>query len=147
MEITKKTGIVKWFSEEKGYGYITDKSSNDLYFGVKDIIGAELPSNGDKVKFEEYLGKESVGAAKEIIILEKKNPSFKKIHCDSCDADIKPKHWHFGGTDYTNIKTAYMCPNCGNSLYETGGGFNKLAKFILIFISFSIIGITFILAK
>lgn len=147
MEITKQTGIVKWFSDEKGYGYITDKSNNDLYFGVKDIIGSELPSNGDKVKFEKYLGKENVGAAKEIIIIEKKNPNFKKIHCDSCDSDIKPKHWHFGGTDYTNIKTAYMCPNCGNSLYETGGGFNKLAKFILIFISFSIIGITFILAN
>ena len=147
MDNEKKIGVIKWFSEEKGYGYVTDKRNQDLYFGVKDVIGADLPTNGDKVKYEEYIGKENVNAAKDIVILEKKNPDFKKIHCDSCDAEVKPKHWHFGGTDYTNIKTAYMCPNCGNSLYETGGGFNKLAKFILIFVATSILFITFILAK
>ncbi len=147
MEKEKKIGIVKWFSEEKGYGFVTDKTNNDLYFGVKDVVGADLPINGDKVKYEEYVGEKNTIAAKEIIILEKKNPDFIKMHCEKCDSDVKPKPWHFGGTDYTNIKTAYLCPNCGNTLHESGGGFNKLAKFILIFIAISITAITFILAK
>lgn len=147
MEVENKFGIVKWFSEDRGYGYVTDRYNNDLYFGVKDIIGVELPENGDKIKYDEYIGKENIKAARDIIIIEKKNPNYKKINCDSCGSDVKPKHWHFGGTDYTSIKTAYMCPNCGNTIHETGGGFNKLAKFILIFVSLSISVITFIIVK
>jgi len=141
----KKTGIVKWFSQEKGYGYITDRNNIDLYCGVKDVIGADLPEYGDKVEFEEYVGRESAPAATNIIILERKNPSFKKINCNSCQLDVKPKVWHFGGTDYTNMKTAYLCPHCGSTLYETGGGFNKLAKFILIITSLAIAAITFLI--
>lgn len=147
MELENKNGVIKWFSEERGYGYVTDRNNNDLYFGVKDIIGADLPENGDKVKYDEYIGKEGVGAAKDIIIIERKNPSYKKINCDSCKSEVMPKHWHFGGTDYTSIKTAYMCPNCGNTILESGGGFNKLAKFILIFVSIAISIITFIIIK
>lgn len=142
--VEKSTGVVKWFSQEKGYGYITNKDNYDLYFGVKDVIGAELPEYGDKVEYETYNGRENITAAKEIIIIERKNPNFKKIHCDSCKLDVKPKHWHFGGTDYTNMKTAYLCPYCGNRLYETGGGFNKLAKFILIITSVAIGILTFL---
>lgn len=74
----KKTGLIKWFSVEKGYGYITNRNNEDLYFGVKDIIGANLPEYGDKVEYEEYIGREEHLAAKDILILERKNPSFKK---------------------------------------------------------------------
>lgn len=134
----KKTGLIKWFSVEKGYGYITNRNNEDLYFGVKDIIGANLPEYGDKVEYEEYVGREEHFAARDILILERKNPSFKKIHCDSCQLEVKPKYWHFGGTDYTKMKTAYLCPHCGGTLYETGGGFNTLAKFILVIVSIAI---------
>lgn len=36
------------------------------------------------------------------------------------------------------MKTAYLCPNCGGTLHETGGGFNNLAKFILIVVSITL---------
>ncbi len=145
IEEIKKTGYIKWFSNEKGYGYITDRNNIDLYFGVKDIIGAELPEYGDQVEYNEYLGREDVPAGKDIIIIERKNPTFKKIRCESCQADVKPKPWHFGGTDYTNLKTVYLCPNCGDKLYESGGGFNKLAKILLSIIGIGIFIITFII--
>lgn len=143
-DTVKRTGIVKWFSQEKGYGYITDKNNIDLYFGVKDVIGADLPEYGDRVEYVEYMGRENVLAAQEIIIIEKKNPIFKKVRCESCQVDVRPKPWHFGGTDYTNLKTAYLCPSCGGRLYETGGGFNRIARTLLILITIAIFSITYL---
>lgn len=140
----KIRGKVKWFSNEKGYGFITNKNNIDLYFGVKDVIGAELPERGDMVEYVEYMGRENVLAAADVIILEKNSPTFKKIHCDSCKTDVIPKHWHFGGTDYTNMKTAYLCPHCGMRIFETGGGFNKLAKSLLILSAVCIVIVAFI---
>lgn len=140
----KVRGKVKWFSIGNGYGYITNRENVDLYFGVKDIIGSDLPEYGDIVEYEQYIGRENAPAAQNIIITEKKNPTFKKIHCNNCKVDVIPRPWHFGGTDYTNMKTAYLCPHCGGSIYESGGGFNKFAKFILIVIAVSITAIAFL---
>ena len=44
-------GLVKWFSTEKGYGFITDKSDTDYFFHVSKVVGTELPQPGDAVKF------------------------------------------------------------------------------------------------
>lgn len=129
-------GKVKWFSDEKGYGYITDLENNDLYFGIKDIIGANLPENGDIVEYEEYFGREKTLAATKIRIKEKKHPEIKKIHCPSCQKNVIPRLWHYGGSDYTNIKTQHLCPHCGYSLFQTGGGFNIYSKIILLVFSF-----------
>lgn len=45
-------GKVKWFSREKGYGFITDDKSQDHFFVVNDVRGADLPAYGDQVQFE-----------------------------------------------------------------------------------------------
>jgi cold shock CspA family protein len=50
-------GKVKWFSEEKGYGFVTDATSTDRFFSVRDIIGSELPPTGSVVEFEPAEGK------------------------------------------------------------------------------------------
>lgn len=44
-------GVVKWFSEDKGYGFITDRNNKDYYFHVSDIKGALLPEKGQNVHF------------------------------------------------------------------------------------------------
>ena len=49
------TGIVKWFSDEKGYGFITpDGGGKDLFVHHTGIDGAGFKSlnEGDKVEFE-----------------------------------------------------------------------------------------------
>ena len=127
----EQNGKVKWFSVERGYGYITNNENKDLYFGVKDVIGSELPENGDIVSFYLYIGKENLEAAKSIRITEKKNPEFRKIICNSCGREVDPKPWVYGGSDYTNISFDLLCPFCGIKILSSGGGFNSFGKSIL----------------
>lgn len=133
MSDDKVSGIVKWFSDEKGYGYITNNENEDLYFGIKDIYGADLPENGDKVQFNEYIGKENTKAATNIDIIYRKNPSLKQVHCDKCDRHVEPKPWYYGGSDYTVVNVDLLCPFCGNRIIKTGGGFSNLGANIVFF--------------
>lgn len=45
-------GKVKWFSREKGYGFITDEQARDYYFSVQDVRRTDLPASGDQVHFQ-----------------------------------------------------------------------------------------------
>ena len=49
-------GRVKWFSTEKGYGFIEQEGGSDLFVHANDINGAVL-QEGDAVEFEVGEGK------------------------------------------------------------------------------------------
>ncbi len=49
-------GKVKWFSAEKGYGFIEQESGEDVFVHANDISGAVL-QDGDSVEFEIGEGK------------------------------------------------------------------------------------------
>jgi CspA family cold shock protein len=53
------TGTVKWFSDDKGFGFITpDEGSRDLFVHHTGIVGEGYRSlsEGAKVSFEEEQG-------------------------------------------------------------------------------------------
>ena len=49
-------GTVKWFSTEKGYGFIEQENGDDVFVHRNDVSGAIL-QEGDRVQFEVGEGK------------------------------------------------------------------------------------------
>ena len=47
-------GIVKWFNDRKGYGFISQEDGNDVFvhFSSIDAPGYKTLSEGDQVDFE-----------------------------------------------------------------------------------------------
>jgi CspA family cold shock protein len=54
MEQSKVTGKVKWFSNQKGYGFITQDDGKDVFCHFSGIIseGYKSLDEGDTVEFE-----------------------------------------------------------------------------------------------
>jgi cold shock CspA family protein len=44
-------GTVKWFSSQKGYGFIRGDDGVEYYFNTGSLIGSYFPGNGDNVHF------------------------------------------------------------------------------------------------
>ncbi len=55
-------GTVKWFSPDKGYGFICGDDGTDYFFSSGSLIGSDLPGNGDTVIFTGRLGKKGFRA-------------------------------------------------------------------------------------
>jgi len=47
---TKKTGKVKWFNNQKGYGFIIQDNGTEIFVHFKDVDGAI--GDNDDVEFE-----------------------------------------------------------------------------------------------
>ena len=60
-----KTGTVKWFNAKKGYGFISDENSDDIFvhFSALNMSGFKVLEEGDKVEFEVIEGEKGPQAA------------------------------------------------------------------------------------
>ncbi|MGF1717350.1 transcription antiterminator/RNA stability regulator CspE [Photobacterium chitinilyticum] len=64
--MSKSTGIVKWFNEEKGFGFITqDNGGADVFVHFRAIAseGFKTLAEGQKVAFETEQGQKGLQAA------------------------------------------------------------------------------------
>ncbi len=64
--MSKATGTVKWFNEEKGFGFITqDNGGADVFVHFRAITGDGFKTlaEGDKVTFETEQGPKGLQAA------------------------------------------------------------------------------------
>jgi CspA family cold shock protein len=55
-----KTGTVKFFNDQKGFGFIQEDNGKDIFVHVSGLI-TEIREN-DKVKFDTEIGKKGVNA-------------------------------------------------------------------------------------
>ena len=62
----RQTGTVKWFNDEKGFGFITPESGLDLFVHFRAIEGSGFRSlkEGQKVTFEAVQGQKGMQADK-----------------------------------------------------------------------------------
>ena len=58
-------GTVKWFNNQKGYGFISDEEGNDVFvhFSALQMDGFKVLDEGDEVEFEVIDGEKGPQAA------------------------------------------------------------------------------------
>ena len=63
-------GVVKWFNERKGYGFIQREDGTDVFVHHTGISGTGFKSlrEGDRVAFEVEQGKKGPAAVKVTVI-------------------------------------------------------------------------------
>ncbi|MBL1083777.1 cold-shock protein [Streptomyces actinomycinicus] len=62
----RQNGTVKWFNDEKGYGFISPESGPDLFVHFRSVEGDGFKSlsEGQKVTFEAVQGQKGMQADK-----------------------------------------------------------------------------------
>ncbi|WP_253724771.1 cold shock domain-containing protein [Burkholderia multivorans] len=99
-------GTVKWFSKDKGHGFIYGESAVDYFFHVSDVVGADAPREGDIVEFDATSNKRGPRAATvRIVERQVRTPTRQhrddRVECIACkkkmvpriaSADGSPKH-------------------------------------------------------
>ncbi|TDQ35332.1 cold-shock protein [Thiopseudomonas denitrificans] len=63
---TRQTGTVKWFNDEKGFGFITQENGPDLFVHFRAIEGDGFKTlkEGQQVTFEAVEGQKGMQADK-----------------------------------------------------------------------------------
>lgn len=119
-------GKVKWFSESKGYGFITqtlNDSFQDYFFHISDVIGPEIPRPGDIVTFFSKPSKRGEAAIEVRIVepvqaetrgrqSERRTPTSRddRVECVHCGKRMVPRLQFKHGEPHARI-----CPFCMKS--------------------------------
>lgn len=121
-------GTVKWFSQEKGFGFIASENSEDHYFNVQSVQGANLPSNGDKVSFESKPGNKGLCAFNVSIVSKAPQQNSRhnddRINCPSCSKKIVPRMITYRGEPEKSV-----CPYCAATVKKFSSCFIATAVY------------------
>jgi cold shock CspA family protein len=109
-------GLVKWFSVEKGFGFIHDAHGTDHYFTVRDVVGSELPMADDGVRFKAARGDKGGRArAVELVSRSEVSGAADRVVCNGCGKQMVPRVITHRGSLSKSV-----CPFCGATYKEFG---------------------------
>lgn len=111
-------GVVKWFSEEKGYGFITDKNNKDYYFHVSDVKGALLPEKGQIAYFDAEVTQKGYRAKNITLINNKISTNNSLDFCKNCNRKIIPRMITYRGEPQKTV-----CPYCATVIKDFDDNF------------------------
>ena len=125
-------GIIKWFSQEKGYGYILSESNENHYFTLQALAHDVIPHEGDQVEFSSYQGKKTLNAkdikitpntALDLYSHPRKRSKEPKVLCMGCNRKMVPlfvyeEHIFMRGTYLSHS----VCPYCAMTYEKVGDG-------------------------
>ena len=124
-------GTVKWFSQERGYGFATSEDGVDYYFSVREIVGAKLPRNGDGVEFESTTSAKGPRATNVRITIDQegarrdRSTRDDREECQSCGKRMVPRLYYSYGALVSSI-----CPYCGGLHRDFRGEAGQFSKFV-----------------
>ncbi len=140
-------GKVKWFSKEKGFGFIVGLDGKDHFAGATNVKGADLPNNGDIVTFDPVKGKR--GPRAENVTIKKKfiDTTDSRVICRNCGKKIIPRiitgpPFVHGSYGWTPVPKSSICTFCGGTFREFPPSFGeKIGSviFIIIFVLFFVV--------
>jgi cold shock CspA family protein len=122
-------GTVKWFSADKGFGFILDEAGVDYYFHARDVKSAISLRSGEGVTFVPVENKKGVRATKVALTVSvvsapgadaERNDS--RVTCGACNRLMVPRiitgpplgatrHW-------TPVAKRSICPHCAATYRE-----------------------------
>ena len=154
---------MKWFSELKGYGFITDDGGLDHHFHVSAVRGAVLPRTGSLVTFEAQEGKRGPKALNVAPLEGDRGPLPSpgparaniddRVVCTGCQRHMVPRiitgppliHATHG---WTPVPKRSICPYCGTTFRKfpaSGGEKIGLVIFLVAFGAFALYVLTSLL--
>jgi cold shock protein len=104
-------GTVKWFSQEKGYGFIVGADGTERYFNVRSVKGASIPKTGASVEFSATESARGPKATDVKLLSQAVGHNDERIPCQHCGKKIVPRII----TDRGVLRRS-VCPFCGGTV-------------------------------
>jgi cold shock CspA family protein len=102
-------GTVKWFSRDKGFGFLVGADGQDRHFTVAAIKGTDLPGDGDSVEYTAAQGRKGPAATNvRLVARAAKDPGPGRALCLSCGKAMVPRLITYRGEPEKSV-----CPFCG----------------------------------
>lgn len=99
------TGTVKWFSQQKGYGFLAEPDGTERFFSAGAVIG-QAPQAGDQVSFRPAVGPKGP-RAEAVSVIAKRSRQDDRVTCRSCGRKMVPRMTFYRGAPQTS-----HCPFC-----------------------------------
>ena len=126
-------GTVKWFSQEKGFGFLVDEEGIERYFHVRSIVGVALPNPGATVRFTAQVADKGPRAINVQIVQQAVNQVDDRIACPHCGKRIVPRIIVDRGSLSHSV-----CPFCGGTVknFNPFGWVLTAIIFIIVLLGF-----------